>query len=84
MAFHDKLAQHAFRSGKASSQFHLAAQKHANATWVYIIIGAIVWWVVSWVWALVPFAIGAFVAFQSVSATMIASRLEKFEAKFKS
>lgn len=84
MSLHDNLAQRAFLGGKTSAQFHSAAQKHANATWFYIIIGAVVWWLASWAWALILFAIGAFVAFQSVSATMVASRLEKFEGKVKS
>jgi hypothetical protein len=79
MGFHDNLAGHALLKGKTSEEFRSAAKKHANATWIYAIIGGVVWWLTSWVWALIPFAIAAFVAFQSVSATMIASRLEKFE-----
>ena len=79
MGFHDNLATRAHLSGRTAEEFSAAAQKHANATWFYIAIGAVVWWLTSWVWALLPFAVAAFVAIQSVSATMIASRLEEYE-----
>jgi hypothetical protein len=80
MQFHDKLAQRALSEGRTSLEFHAAAQKHANATWLYLAAGGLVWWLVSWVWALLPFAVAAYVAFQSTSATSIATRLEKFES----
>ena len=79
MPFHDQVALKARLDGNTSAQFRAAAQKHANATWVYLIIGAIVWYFASWLWALIPFAFAAYVAFQSVSATAVAIRLEKYE-----
>jgi hypothetical protein len=55
--------------------FHAAAQRHANATGIFLIIAGIVWYVAGWKWALIPAALGAFTAVQSVSAIAIASKL---------
>lgn len=79
MSFHDLVAMKARFDGNTSAQFRAAAQRHANATWIYLIIGAIVWYFASWLWALIPFAFAAYVALQSVSATAVAMRLEKYE-----
>jgi len=79
MSFHDSVALKARLDGNTSAQFRAAAQRHANATWIYLIIGAIVWYFTSWLWALIPFAFAAYVAFQSVSATAVAIRLAKYE-----
>jgi hypothetical protein len=84
MSFHNNVAQRAYASGKTSGQFHAAAQKHANAAWFYLIAAGVVWWLFNWKWALIPLAFTAFVAFQSVSATLIATRLEKLEGLLKS
>jgi hypothetical protein len=61
--------------GRNPQAFHAAAQRHANATWVLLIIAGIVWYVAGWKWALIPAALGAFTIVQSVSATSIASKL---------
>ncbi len=37
MSLHDKLAQKAIAMGRSSSEFTAAAQKHANASWFYVI-----------------------------------------------
>jgi hypothetical protein len=79
MSWHDTLARKALLGGKTSQQFHQAAKRHANATWFYLIIGCIVWYFADWKWALIPFSLAAFVAFQSFSATMVATRLKRFE-----
>lgn len=76
MSLHDKLAQKAIAMGKSSPEFTAAAQKHANATWFYVIAAGVVWYFFGWGWALVPIALGVYAAFQSISATMIATRLE--------
>ena len=55
--------------------FHAAAQRHANATWVFLLIAGIVWYVAGWKWALIPAALGVFTAVQSVIAIAIASKL---------
>jgi hypothetical protein len=80
MSFHDQIALKARMDGNTSAQFRAAAQRHANATWVYLIIAGIVWYFTSWVWALIPFALAAYVAVQSLSATAVAIRLEKYES----
>ena len=79
MSFHDSVALKARLDGNTSAQFRMAAQRHANATWIYLIIGGIVWYFANWLWALILFALAAYVAFQSVSATAVAIRLEKYE-----
>ncbi|MEW5792644.1 MAG: hypothetical protein ACOY4L_00655 [Pseudomonadota bacterium] len=84
MSLHDKLAQEAISMGKSTPEFTAAAQKHANATWFYVIAAGIVWYFFGWVWALIPIALGVYTAFQSVSATMIATRLESQEKDFQS
>lgn len=77
MALHDELAKKAAAMGKQPHEFSVAAQKHANATWLYLILGAGVWYFFGWIWALIPGALAAYSAFQSVSATLIADRLER-------
>jgi hypothetical protein len=80
MALHDKLAHKAIAMGKHSSEFSEAAQKHANATWFYLIVAGAVWYFFGWLWALIPAALGVYTAFQSISATLIATRLESQES----
>lgn len=77
MSFHDALAETALRDGNTSEQFRAAAQRHANAFWFYAAIGGGIWYFLSWEWALVPFGVTAFVAFQSVSSTLVARKLEQ-------
>jgi Flp pilus assembly protein TadB len=81
MPLHDQMALNARLDGQTSGQYRHAAQRHANAMWIYIIIAGVVWYFASWIWALIPFALAAFVATQSVSATLIARRLEKYESR---
>ena len=77
MGWHDSLAARATAMGKTSAEFQKGAQNKANATWVFLIVAAAVWYFASWAWALIPAVFAAFSAFQSVSATMIATRLAK-------
>lgn len=74
---HDKMALQAILDGHTSAEFRAAAQRHANAFWFFAAISGVVWYFSNWLWALIPFALGAFVAFQSVSATAVANRIEK-------
>jgi hypothetical protein len=76
MSLHDQLAQKAVSIGKSYTEFKVAAQKHANATWFLIIGGGVVWYFFGWTWALILIALAAYTAFKSVSATMVATRLE--------
>lgn len=77
MSLHDKLASKAISSGKGAADFSAAAQKHANATWFFLIAAGAIWYFLCWGWALIPVAIGIFTAVQSVSATMVATRIKK-------
>ena len=79
MSLHDKLASKAISSGKGAADFSTAAQKHANATWFFLIAAGAIWYFLGLGWALIPVAIGIFTAVQSVSATIVASRIEKLE-----
>lgn len=79
MSFHDSVALKARLDGDTSAQFRAAAQQHAKATWLLLIIGGVVWYFASWLWALIPFALAALVAIQSTCATAVAIRLEKYE-----
>ncbi|MGH7485160.1 MAG: hypothetical protein ACREMY_06085 [bacterium] len=79
MGLFDRFAGHAFLSGKRARQFEVAAQQHAKAFWLLLIVGGIVWWLAGWEWALVPAALAAWTAFKSMSATMMRTRLEKLE-----
>jgi hypothetical protein len=79
MGFHDALADKAYESGHRPEHFKAAAQRHANAFWVYLGIAGVVWWFASWQWALIPAALAVWTAWQSASATMIFVRLELIE-----
>jgi uncharacterized membrane protein YgcG len=79
MSFHDEITHKALVDGNTSTDFRHAAQKHANATWLFLLITAVVWYFSSLVWALIPCVIAIFKAVQSVSATMVARRLELIE-----
>ena len=79
MSLHDKLASKAISSGKGTADFSAAAQKHANATWFFLIAASAIWYFFGWGWALIPVAIGISTAVQSVSATMVATRIEKLK-----
>ncbi len=79
MSLHNKLAQKAIAMGRSSSEFTAAAQKHANASWFYVIAAAVIWYFFGWVWALIPIALAVYTTFQSISSTMIATRLERQE-----
>ena len=48
MSVVDGLAAKAIEMGKSSSEFSAAAQKHANATWFYAIVGGLVWYFIGW------------------------------------
>ncbi len=77
MSFYAKLTQKSLSMGKSSEEFTKAAQDNANATWFYGILGGILLYFFGWVWALIPFILSAYSAFQSVSATIIAENITK-------
>ena len=79
MNLHDKLADKASSMEKSASEFRAAAQRHAKTTWFFLIVAGAVWYFANWLWALLPTGIGIFTALQSISSTMIASKVEKTE-----
>jgi len=79
MGWHDSLAVRAIAMGKTATDFHRGAQNKANAAWLFLVVAGVVWYFVDWRWALIPVAIAAFSALQSVSATLVATRLEKVQ-----
>lgn len=81
MSFHDEAASRAFTMGKTKEEFEIAAQKHANASWLFAIVAAAVWYFFGWGWALIPVAICLAMVVQSVSATKIAIQLERLSSK---
>jgi predicted MFS family arabinose efflux permease len=81
MGFHDRLASKAYIDGHTSREFAGAAQRNANAFWFFAVITAVVSWFASWKWATVPAVLAAWSAVQSISATMIQTRIEKSEAR---
>lgn len=80
MGWHDDLAARSYAMGKTSPEFKAAARRKAKATWPWLLVAAAVWYFAGWPWALIPVAIVAFTAFQSVSASLVAMRLEKIES----
>ena len=81
MGWHDNLADRAAAMGKTAAEFKSGSQRKANAAWYLLIVAAAVWYFVNWQWALIPAALAALSAFQSVSASLIAARLEKVELR---
>ena len=77
MGLHDNLAARAVAVGKTAADFKKGAQTNADATWICLIIAGVVWYFVDWRWALIPAAYAVWSAFKSVSASMVAARLEK-------
>lgn len=80
MGWHDSVAARAAAMGKTASEFRAGAQRKAKATCLFLLVAGAVWYFVGWPWALIPVAVAAWSAFQSVSATLIAARLEKAES----
>ena len=66
--------------GKKSSEFRNAAQKHAKATWIFLIAAVVVGYFWKWQFATIPALIAIFIAFQSISSKMIAERMERIES----
>jgi VIT1/CCC1 family predicted Fe2+/Mn2+ transporter len=77
LSFHEKLARVAIAKGKDAEEFSAAAQKHANATWVYAIIFGIIYYFFGMsAWAAIPAVLGIWCLLQSISATMTAKKIE--------
>lgn len=72
----DRLADAAERDRNTPAHFRAAAQNHANAFWMWGMVGVVAWLLFSFVWALIPFALAVLAATQSVSSTLVANRME--------
>ncbi len=81
MGWHDALAVKSAELGRTSTEFKAGARRKAIATGLFLMAACAVGTFVGWMWALLPGAAAVWTAFQCVSATMIASRLESMEAQ---
>ena len=79
MSLIDKLVQNGLSMGKNSSDFTVAAQKNADATWFYTILGGILLYFFNWLWSLLPFFLALYSAIQSIIATLIAGNIKTLE-----
>jgi hypothetical protein len=77
VSFFDRAALRAIQAGRKAEEFEAAAKLHANATWGSLILGALVWYFASILWATIPLAFAAFSAAKSVSAKIVAQKLRK-------
>ncbi|QWE15357.1 hypothetical protein [Polynucleobacter sp. AP-Sving-400A-A2] len=79
MGLHDKLAMKAFLRGKGSEEFKKASDNKANAAWFLLAVSLAVSYFSDSKWYLLPLALMIFAIIQSISATLIAERIEKLE-----
>lgn len=77
MGMHDRMAYLAHSKHWTAEHFHAGAQRQANATWFFGIVALAIWYFAGWGWALIPTAIAALYALNSISKTMIGTRLER-------
>jgi hypothetical protein len=81
MGWHDVLAAKSAEMGKTSAEFRAGARHKTKATGLFVIVAGVVGYFAGWMWALLPAVVAAWSAFQLMSATMIASRLEVMERR---
>jgi hypothetical protein len=79
MGIHDKLAMKALLQGKSSGEFKKAADSKANTAWFLLAITLALSYFSESNWYLLPLVLMAVTILQSISATLIAERLEKLE-----
>lgn len=84
MSFHDKLACRAVSTGKTADDFTAASQKYAKAATALVVLAGTVWYLFDPNLSIVPFALAAHAAYQSITATIIAGRIQKFTQAGKS
>ena len=58
-----------------AADFDKAAQKNANAFWVWLVAAGIVWWLASIWWAALPAALALWTGCTSMSCTRYANKL---------
>jgi len=79
LGWHDAVAAKSAEMGKTSVAFRAGARRKASATCLFLIAAGAVGHYAGWAWAAIPGAVAAWSAFQTMSATLIASRLEVLE-----
>ncbi len=79
MGWHDALAAKSAEMGKTSSEFKAGARRKGGVTGLFLAAAVAVGYFAGWGWALLPGAVAAWSALQTMSATLIASRLEVME-----
>ena len=81
MGWHDALAVKSAEMGKTSAEFRAGARRKSKAMCLLLIVTGAVGYFAGWMWALIPGVLAAWSAFQLMSATLIASRLEALESQ---
>jgi fatty acid desaturase len=81
MGWHDALAVKMAEAGRTSAEFRAGARRKAGVTLLLLAGAGAVGYFLGWAWALLPGVAAIWPAFQSVSATLVASRLEAMEAR---
>ena len=81
MGWHDALAVKSAEMGKTSAEFRAGARRKSKAMCFLLIVTGAVGYFAGWMWALIPGVLAAWSAFQLMSATLIASRLEALESQ---
>lgn len=79
MSFFDKLAQKAASMGKTADEFYAASRRYANAACPLAVLAGTVWYLFDLSVAIVPFALAGLAAYQSITSTMVASRIERLK-----
>ena len=79
MGLHDKLAMKAFLRGRDSEELKKASDNKANTTWFLLAISLAFSYFSDTKWYLLPLALMIIAIIQSISATLLAERLEKIE-----
>ena len=78
MSHQDDLFDLAVRRGITPEELHRGAQSNANSSWFFGIVTGLVFYFVSWMWALLPLALTLWSIYRSISATKLAIRLEEY------
>jgi hypothetical protein len=81
LGWHDALAAKCAEMGKTSAEFRAGARRKAGATCLLLIAAGAAGYFAGWAWAVIPGAVAVWPALQTMSATLIASRLEALESQ---
>lgn len=79
MGMHDKMAMKAFLMGKDFNEFKKAADNKASTSWFLLAVTIATSYFSDGYWYLLPLILMFISILQSISATLIAERLEKIQ-----